>query len=90
MNGNFEKQLENYLVNSFNVVNKKLDIINNNILKKSSSGNNNKYKSQISLTPRQIYMCIKAGWTLQELSELSGYGEEDIRKKYNNYVDNNV
>jgi len=90
MNSDFEKKLENYLVNSFNLVNNKLNVINNNILKKQTVVSNNKYKSQISLTPRQIYMCIKSGWTLQELSELSGYGEEDIRKKYNNYVDNNV
>lgn len=90
MKTEFEKQLENYLVNTFGLVNRKLDIIIRSLKDKNILVNKNKYKSQIALTPRQIYMAVKQGWTVQDLSDLSGYGEDEIRKKYNNYVDNNV
>lgn len=90
MKSEFEQQLEGFLVNQFKLVNRKLDAIANILKNNNTYVNRNCYKSQIALTPKQLYMCIKGGWTLQELSELSGYGEEDIRKKYNTYIDNNI
>lgn len=42
------------------------------------------------MTGRQIYKCIKMGWTTQQLMAISGYSEEELQKKYRSYVEKNV
>ena len=42
------------------------------------------------MTGRQIYKCIKMGWSTQQLMAISGYSEEELQKKYKSYVEKNV
>lgn len=42
------------------------------------------------VTGRQIYKLCKLGWSLDQIKALSGYSEDEIQKKYMQYVKNNV
>lgn len=43
-----------------------------------------------SMTPKQLYLCYKGGWTIQQLSGLSGLDEMVIKTKIDNYRQNNT
>lgn len=46
---------------------------------------------QISnMSPRQLYMAYKGGWTIKQLSGLSGLDEIVIKTKIDNYIQNNT
>lgn len=48
-------------------------------------------KSQIPfITPRQLYAMHTRGWSLDEMSAISGYTAEDIDKKLKSYNQNYV
>ena len=48
-------------------------------------------KSQIPfITPRQLYAMYTRGWSLDEMSAISGYTAEDIDKKLKSYNKNYV
>lgn len=48
-------------------------------------------KSQIPfITPRQLYAMYTRGWSLDEMSAISGYSIEDIDKKLKSYNQNYV
>ena len=48
-------------------------------------------KSQIPfITPRQLYAMYTRGWSLDEMSAISGYTAEDIDKKLKSYNQNYV
>lgn len=48
-------------------------------------------KSQIPfITPRQLYAMYTRGWSLNEMSAISGYSIEDIDKKLKSYNQNYV
>lgn len=46
--------------------------------------------SQIQLTPKQLYLASKQGWSMEQLIRLSGYSKEDIISKINTHMKNNV
>lgn len=61
------------------------------ILNKLSGFNKTGLKSQIPyLTPKTCYTLYKRGWTIKEIVDVSGYSEEDTKKKIKQYNDNNV
>lgn len=43
-----------------------------------------------SMTPKQLYLCYKGGWTIKQLSGLSGLDEIVIKTKIENYRQNNT
>ena len=43
-----------------------------------------------SMTPKQLYLCYKGGWTIKQLSGLSGLDEMVIKTKIDNYRQNNT
>lgn len=43
-----------------------------------------------SMTPKQLYLCYKGGWTIKQLSGLSGLDEMVIKTKIENYRQNNT
>ena len=43
-----------------------------------------------SMTPKQLYLCYKGGWTIKQLSGLSGMDEIVIKTKIENYRQNNT
>ena len=43
-----------------------------------------------SMTPKQLYLCYKGGWTIKQLSGLSGLDEIVIKTKIDNYRQNNT
>lgn len=43
-----------------------------------------------SMTPKQLYLCYKGGWTIRQLSGLSGLDEMVIKTKIDNYRQNNT
>lgn len=43
-----------------------------------------------NMTPKQLYLCFKGGWTIQMLSGLSGLDEMVIKTKIDNYRQNNT
>lgn len=46
--------------------------------------------AQIELQPRQLYLAYKRGWTLNQLSGLTGFSESEIQKKIESYMKTNV
>ena len=42
------------------------------------------------MTPKQLYRAFKGGWTIQQLSGLSGIDELTIKQKIENYAKNNT
>ena len=42
------------------------------------------------MTPKTLYTLYKRGWTIKEIVDVSGYSEEDTKKKIKQYNDNNV
>lgn len=62
-----------------------------NILRSLNNFNNLHIPCQItSMTPKQLYLCFKGGWTVQQLSGLSGLDEVTIKTKIENYRQNNT
>ena len=62
-----------------------------NILRSLNNFNNLHIPCQIpSMTPKQLYLCYKGGWTVQQLSGLSGLDEVTIKTKIENYRQNNT
>jgi phenylalanyl-tRNA synthetase alpha subunit len=43
-----------------------------------------------SMTPKQLYLCYKGGWTIRQLSGLSGLDEMVVQTKIENYRQNNT
>ncbi len=43
-----------------------------------------------NMTPKQLYLCFKGGWTIKQLSGLSGLDEMVIKTKIDNYRQNNT
>jgi hypothetical protein len=42
------------------------------------------------ITGKQIYKLNKMGWSIQQICAISGYSQEEAKKKYDTYVRNNV
>lgn len=62
-----------------------------NILRALNNFNKLGVKSQIPfITPRQLYAMYTRGWSLDEMSAISGYTAEDIDKKLKSYNQNYV
>lgn len=62
-----------------------------NILRSLNNFNKLGVKSQIPfITPRQLYAMYTRGWSLDEMSAISGYTAEDIDKKLKSYNQNYV
>lgn len=62
-----------------------------NILRALNNFNKLGVKSQIPfITPRQLYAMYTRGWSLDEMSAISGYTTEDIDKKLKSYNQNYV
>ena len=62
-----------------------------NILRSLNNFNNLHIPCQIpSMTPKQLYLCYKGGWTIKQLSGLSGLDEMVIKTKIENYRQNNT
>lgn len=38
------------------------------------------------LTNRQIYKLVESGWSAELISKISGLGEQEIQKKYRQYI----
>lgn len=38
------------------------------------------------LTNRQIYKLVESGWSTELISKISGLGEQEIQKKYRQYI----
>lgn len=61
------------------------------ILRSIKGFNKTGLKSQIPyLTPKTCYTLYKRGWTVKEIMDVSGYSEEDTKKKIKSYNDNSV
>ena len=43
-----------------------------------------------NMTPKQLYLCYKGGWTLRQLSGLSGLDEMVVKTKIETYRQNNT
>lgn len=43
-----------------------------------------------NMTPKQLYLCYKGGWTLKQLSGLSGMDEMTVKTKIYTYIQNNT
>ena len=43
-----------------------------------------------NMTPKQLYLCYKGGWTLRQLSGLSGLDEMAVKTKIETYRQNNT
>ena len=43
-----------------------------------------------NMTPKQLYLCYKGGWTIRQLSGLSGLDEMVVQTKIENYRQNNT
>lgn len=62
-----------------------------NILRSLNNFNRLNIPCQIeSMTPKQLYRAFKGGWTIQQLSGLSGIDELTIKQKIENYAKNNT
>ena len=62
-----------------------------NILRSINNFNSLNIPCQIpSMTPKQLYLCYKGGWTIRQLSGLSGLDEMVIKTKIENYRQNNT
>ena len=62
-----------------------------NILRSLNNFNSLNIPCQIpSMTPKQLYLCYKGGWTIRQLSGLSGLDEMVIKTKIENYRQNNT
>ena len=62
-----------------------------NILRSLNNFNSLNIPCQIpSMTPKQLYLCYKGGWTIKQLSGLSGLDEMVIKTKIENYRQNNT
>lgn len=42
------------------------------------------------LSGKQIFKMVRLGWTIDQLRAISGYSEEEIQKKYQQHVKNNI
>lgn len=74
-----------------NVINNQ-QIINNKLDALYSIGQNKQtlYKPVKYLTNRQLYMMIKDGWSIDEISLVSGYDNQQVTDKINQYIQNNT
>jgi uncharacterized lipoprotein NlpE involved in copper resistance len=74
-----------------NVINNQ-QIINNKLDALYSIGQNKQtlYKPIKYLTNRQLYMMIKDGWSIDEISLVSGYDNQQVTDKINQYIQNNT
>lgn len=62
-----------------------------NILRALNNFSSLNIPCQISnMSPRQLYMAYKGGWTIKQLSGLSGLDEIVIKTKIDNYRQNNT
>ena len=62
-----------------------------NILRALNNFSSLNIPCQISnMSPRQLYMAYKGGWTIKQLSGLSGLDEIVIKTKIDNYIQNNT
>lgn len=62
-----------------------------NILRSLNNFSNLNIPCQIpNMTPKQLYLCYKGGWTLRQLSGLSGLDEMVVQTKIENYRQNNT
>lgn len=73
------------VINNQQVMNSKLDAL-------YSIGQNKQtlYKPIKYLTNRQLYMMIKDGWSIDEISLISGYDNQQVTDKINQYIQNNT
>lgn len=86
------KVLNNTIVQGFQQIIKNQNIIYNllNNFIKSKNNNNIAVRPIRFLTPRQLYFMTKDGYTIDEISLISGFEYDDITKKINQYVQNNT
>lgn len=42
------------------------------------------------ISGKQIFRMIKLGWSIEQIKAISGYSEEEIQKKYQQHVKNNL
>lgn len=62
-----------------------------NILRSLNNFHGSNIPCQIpSMTPKQLYLCYKGGWTIKQLSGLSGLDEIVIKTKIDNYIQNST
>lgn len=62
-----------------------------NILRSLNNFSNLNIPCQIpNMTPKQLYLCYKGGWTLRQLSGLSGLDEMVVKTKIETYRQNNT
>ena len=62
-----------------------------NILRSLNNFSNLNIPCQIpNMTPKQLYLCYKGGWTLRQLSGLSGLDEMAVKTKIETYRQNNT
>lgn len=62
-----------------------------NILRSLNNFSNLNIPCQVpSMTPKQLYLCYKGGWTIRQLSGLSGLDEMVVQTKIENYRQNNT
>lgn len=73
------------VINNQQIINSKLDAL-------YSIGQNKQtlYKPIKYLTNRQLYMMIKDGWSIDEISLVSGYDNQQVTDKINQYIQNNT
>ena len=76
-------KVSNNLLNNQAVINNKLNYIHNN-------AQNITYRPIRFLTPRQLYMMVKDGYTLDEISLISGYDLKLVNEKIDSYIKNNT
>lgn len=61
-----------------------------NISKGGNSGISFKGPLPWQVTSKEVYMLVKQGYTIEELKIITRYSEDDINKKYNQHVKNNM
>lgn len=85
--GNLANKIISYLENIINnqrILNDKLDALLNN----TSNKNNIIYVDKMSA--RQLYMCYKRGYTLDQISLVSGYDIDTIQQRIAIYMRDNT
>lgn len=81
--------LFNKLYSNQNVLNNKLDYI---IGVLNKQGNNNVLNNPPlkNITPKQMYLAYKSSWSLHDIATISGTTTDDVKKKIEKYITDNV
>lgn len=87
------KELFQQIIKGLNIISNQNKVLNNKedaILNAIRNFKKLSVPSQIELTNKQLYMAYKNNWTLEQLSGLSGFDEEEIKIKIQKHMKANI